>query len=121
MIRYNKQKVFLFLKIIFFLIIINTIKYVYNSSRVFKGIKSKNASNIINPHNNYIINPGEKICKNKAINLLVLVPIQIDNFIQREAIRETWSNPVLFPQMKLIFMIGTSKNDIYEIKDDNYY
>jgi hypothetical protein len=107
----RKRKFIFCLKIIFFLLILSAINKLYKYYNVFIGDISKNESFTINHHNyTYIINPGESICKYKILTLIAFVTTQNDNFIQRETIRATWSNQALFPQMRVIFMIGSSNN-----------
>jgi beta-1,3-galactosyltransferase 2 len=83
------------------------------ANQTFEYLKHNQSNNeTINPHDYfYIINPGESICKNKNITLLAFVLIKRDNFIQRDIIRTTWSNKTLFPQMRVVFMLGSS-NDV---------
>jgi beta-1,3-galactosyltransferase 1 len=61
-----------------------------------------------------LINPGYKICGEKssvqAPTLLALVISSADRFERRLAIRGTWSNRNLFPQMRSVFLIGDSQN-----------
>jgi len=114
-----KQRVFFFISIIC-LIFLNSIllfehqNFILTQSYAIGNFSKHNQSNneTINPHDYfYIINPGESICKNKNITLLAFVLIKRDNFIQRDIIRTTWSNKTLFPQMRVVFMLGSS-NDV---------
>lgn len=105
----RKRKFILCLIIIFFLLILNAVNNLYKN--VFIGNISKNHHNYT-----YIINPGESICKYKILTLIAFVTTQNDNFIQRETIRATWSNYALFPQMRVIFILGSSSSSSNNIE-----
>ena len=83
---------------------------------------------IVNPHNfSYIINPEYSICDNNnnnnntSIYLLVYVHSGPVNYQRRVVIRETWATRTLFPDLRLIFMIGKTldKNVMKAIKYEN--
>ncbi len=62
----------------------------------------------------YLINPGHKICGEKwsaqTPTLLALVVSSPGYFERRLAIRGTWSNRNLYPQIRSVFLIGDSQN-----------
>ncbi len=67
--------------------------------------------NLTNPHPyRYLINPGDSVCSNQKVLLLAFVTIAVNNFDQRSIIRTTWSNSKMFPHIKTVFMVGTSKS-----------
>ena len=64
---------------------------------------------IVNPHNfSYILNPGHSVCdnSNSSVYILVYVHSGPTNYQRRMVIRETWSTRTLFPDLRLVFMIG---------------
>ena len=64
---------------------------------------------IVNPHNfSYILNPGFTVCGQNASNVFLLVYVHSGptNYRRRTVIRETWATQSLFPQLRLVFMIG---------------
>jgi hypothetical protein len=66
---------------------------------------------IVNPHNfSYILNPEYSVCdnSNSSIYLLVYVHSGPTNYQRRIVIRETWATRTLFPDLRLVFMIGKS-------------
>lgn len=69
---------------------------------------------IVNPHNfSYILNPGYSVCNNSnyPVYLLVYVHSGPTNYQRRVVIRETWSTRTLFPDLRLVFMIGKTNDD----------
>ncbi|CAF1265666.1 unnamed protein product [Didymodactylos carnosus] len=71
------------------------------------------SSQIVNPHDfDYIINPGSSgICSDhNELLLLVYVHSSPANFKRREAIRLTWAQQVLFPNLRVVFMLGATEN-----------
>jgi hypothetical protein len=66
---------------------------------------------IINSHNyTYILNPQKIICHNQNVKILIYVHSSPKNFKNRQFVREAWSNRVLFPNIRTVFMMG-STND----------
>ncbi|CAF0833343.1 unnamed protein product [Adineta ricciae] len=66
---------------------------------------------IVNPHDFlYILNPGYSVCNDSNSDLFVLVYVHSgpSNYQRRIVIRETWATRSLFPEMRLIFMMGKS-------------
>lgn len=68
---------------------------------------------IVNPHNfKYLINPKDQICQgfNESNKLFLLVYVHCSsvNIKHRETIRETWARRSIFPQIRLVFMLGYS-------------
>ena len=64
---------------------------------------------IVNPHDfSYILNPGYSLCNStdSPVYLLVYVHTAPKNQQQRSIIRETWATRALFPELRLVFMIG---------------
>ena len=67
---------------------------------------------IVNPHDfKYLLNPGKEFCsiQNKLF-LLVYVHTAPENLKRRIAIRETWANPSIVPDIKTIFIMGEVKD-----------
>src|ERR1700722_19295152 len=79
---------------------------------------------IVNPHNfTYILNPGYSVCgdinnindnnnknNNNSVYLFVYVHSGPTKYQRRIVIRETWATRTLFPDLRLVFMIGKSLN-----------
>lgn len=66
---------------------------------------------IVNPHAfAYIRNPGHSVCNNgtSSVYMLVYVHSGPGNYQRRIVIRETWASRTLFPDLRLVFMIGKS-------------
>ncbi len=64
---------------------------------------------IVNPHNfSFIRNPGYFVCNNgtSPVYILVYVHSGPTNYQRRIVIRETWATQTLFPDLRLVFMIG---------------
>ena len=64
---------------------------------------------IVNPHNfSYILNPSYSLCHNNTspVYILVYVHSSPTKYQCRIVIRETWATQKLFPDLRLIFMIG---------------
>ncbi len=64
---------------------------------------------IVNPHNfSYIHNPGYSVCNNSISPVYIVVYVHSGpaNYQRRMVIRETWSTQILFPDLRLVFMIG---------------
>ena len=79
---------------------------------------------IVNPHNfSYILNPGYSVCdnSNSSVYILVYVHSGPSNYQRRVVIRETWSTRTLFPDLRLVFMIGKTldKNLMKAIEYEN--
>lgn len=69
---------------------------------------------IVHPHNfSYIHNPGYSVCHNSNSSVYVIVYVHSSptNHQRRMVIRETWSTRTLFPDMRVVFMIGKSLDD----------
>jgi len=66
---------------------------------------------IVNPHNFSLIhNPGYSVC-NESVYILVYVHSGPSNYQRRIAIRETWASQTLFPDIRLVFMMGKTVNE----------
>jgi len=66
---------------------------------------------IVNPHDfSYIQNPGYSVCNNSNSSVYILVYVHSGptNYQRRVVIRETWATRTLFPDLRLVFMIGKS-------------
>ncbi|CAF1246867.1 unnamed protein product [Adineta steineri] len=79
---------------------------------------------IVNPHNfSYILNPGYSICNssNPFVFVFIYVHSGPGNYQRRVVIRETWATRTLFPDIRLIFMIGKTldKNLMKAIEYEN--
>lgn len=79
---------------------------------------------IVNPHNfSYILNPGYSVCDNdnSSVYILVYVHSGPSNYQRRVVIRETWASRILFPELRLVFMIGQTldKNVMKAIEYEN--
>ncbi|CAF3103838.1 unnamed protein product [Rotaria socialis] len=68
---------------------------------------------IVNPHNfSYLLNPGYTVCNtsssssSSSVYILVYVHSGPTNYQRRIVIRETWATQTLFPELRLVFMIG---------------
>jgi hypothetical protein len=64
---------------------------------------------IVNPHNfSFILNPGYSLCNTSksSVYILVYVHTKPSNYKRRTIIRETWATQTLFPDLRLVFMIG---------------
>jgi hypothetical protein len=81
--------------------------------------KTTTASSIINPYRprdhivnrhdfSYIQNPGYSVCNNSNSSVYILVYVHSGptNYQRRIVIRETWATRTLFPDLRLVFMIG---------------
>jgi hypothetical protein len=84
---------------------------------------------IVNPHNfKYVLNPKKQICSEfnevNKLFLLVYVHSSSENFKHRETIRETWARRTIFPQIRLVFMLGYSNktkiNQIVRLESSIY-
>ena len=61
----------------------------------------------------FIRNPENSICGNSTnIDLLVYVHSSPSNFNRRNNIRKSWANRLLFPGIRLIFILGSSEKKI---------
>ncbi|UJR22761.1 hypothetical protein I4U23_025793 [Adineta vaga] len=79
---------------------------------------------IVNPHNfSYILNPGYSVCNNSNSGIFILVYVHSGpgNYQRRVVIRETWAARSLFPEIRLVFMMGksTDENLMKAIKYEN--
>jgi hypothetical protein len=65
---------------------------------------------IVNPHPfKYLINPGQNICgqdHGKQVFLLIVVNTEPSRLQNRNTIRETWAKRTLFPDVRVLFLIG---------------
>ena len=69
---------------------------------------------IVNPHNfSYVINPGYSVCStsNSPVYVLVYVHSGPTNYKRRVVLRETWATQTLFPDLRLVFMIGKALDE----------
>jgi beta-1,3-galactosyltransferase 1 len=103
-----------------FIIII--LKHTYKKSF---AIDTYNVNNtIVNSHNyTYTLNPEKRICYNQNVNILIYIHSSPKNFKYRQFVRETWSNRVLFPNIRTVFMMGLTNDSqvnnllIYEFNE----
>jgi hypothetical protein len=66
---------------------------------------------IVNPHNfNYILNPGSTVCQDN-VYVIVYVHSAPAYYQRRILIRETWATRNLFPDIRLVFMLGQTTDD----------
>ncbi|CAF3323910.1 unnamed protein product [Rotaria socialis] len=69
---------------------------------------------IVNPHNfSYLLNPGYSVCNNSnsPVYLFVYVHSGPTNYQRRVVIRETWATRTLFPDLRIVFMIGKTNDN----------
>jgi hypothetical protein len=69
---------------------------------------------IVNPHTfSLIINPGYSVCNNSLSPVYILVYVHSGptNYQRRIVIRETWATQILFPDLRLVFMIGKTLDE----------
>lgn len=79
------------------------------------SLTSKNNNNTFK----YLKNPGWSICDNtssSSIDLLIYVHSTPSNLKNRLLIRETWAKRGLFPQTRLVFMLGSTHNKTIQHK-----
>lgn len=79
---------------------------------------------IVNPHNfSYILNPAFSVCDNdnSSIYILVYVHSGPSNYQRRMVMRETWATRTLFPDLRIVFMVGQTldKNVMKAIEYEN--
>ncbi len=79
----------------------------------------------VNPHNfKFIINPGNDICRQSPVFLLVYVHSAPENQKNRMVLRETWLNENLFPEIKHVFLTGESNisktNSLLKLESEIY-
>jgi beta-1,3-galactosyltransferase 1 len=101
---------FLLISIFFYIDICNS-QNSSNTSTTVDSIKHpyQPLDHIVNPHNfSFILNPGYSVCNNSmpAVYILVYVHSGPANYQRRIVIRETWSTQTLFPDLRIVFMIG---------------
>ena len=66
---------------------------------------------IVNSHNfNYILNPGSIVCQDN-VYVIVYVHSAPSYYQRRILIRETWATRNLFPEIRLVFMLGQTADD----------
>jgi len=101
--------------LIFIFLHINILNSLNNNENVTTSVPIINPyharDHIVNPHNfSYILNPEYSVCdnSNSSIYLLVYVHSGPTNYQRRIVIRETWATRTLFPDLRLVFMIGKS-------------
>lgn len=78
----------------------------YNILKYMSDFNSDSKKN----ENAFSLNPSHKLCYKKNIILLAMVSISIDKFSTRSLIRATWSNRLLVPNLRVIFLVGLSYN-----------
>jgi hypothetical protein len=104
--------------VIIFVLISNFIYYTRTDLNYyinkFETSKSTNesAQPKLEPDGVYIINPKFSVCLNQNdILWFGFVAIAPHLFAKRQLIRHTWANKTIFPDIKLVFSIGLSKNE----------
>lgn len=63
----------------------------------------------INPHNFDYIHNGQFICE-KSLSLILVVKSGVNNFSNRQVIRETWGNVSYYQAVKIVFLLGYKKD-----------
>jgi hypothetical protein len=87
---------------------INEIKSSHPSSVVNSYVPQ---NHIVNPHKfNYILNPGSTMCQDN-VYVIVYVHSAPAYYQRRILIRETWATRHLFPDIRLVFMLGQTTDD----------
>lgn len=86
----------------------------YTKSKYFDELSKQ--PGVITPNNyDYILNPGLNICGEdygQKVKVLALIPISPEHFNRRFIIRNTWGSGSVYPkQLKILFLIGMSKNE----------
>jgi beta-1,3-galactosyltransferase 1 len=102
---------YMILILIFFIIIIfeHTINNLKNEN--LKIDECYINDSIINSHNyTYTLNPEKRICYDQNVNILIYIHSSPKNFKYRQFVRETWSNRVLFPNIRTVFMMGLAND-----------
>ncbi|CAF0917999.1 unnamed protein product [Didymodactylos carnosus] len=79
---------------------------------------------IVNPHDfSYILNPEYAVCGVNSSNVYLFVYVHSGptNYQRRVVIRETWATRAIFPDIRLVFMIGKTLDETTEkaIKYEN--
>lgn len=68
-------------------------------------------TDLINPEFDlylYIDYNPMKLCQNKQVLIFAYVLTKVDDFKKRSLIRKTWANTTLFPDLKVLFIVGKS-------------
>jgi hypothetical protein len=99
----NKKSVILLL----FLLTLNSYFIIPKLNKNYNILKYMSE---FNSDNDFSLNPSHKLCYKKNIILLAMVSISIDKFSTRSLIRATWSNRLLVPNLRVIFLVGSSYN-----------
>jgi len=117
---------FLLILIFLYIDICNSQNSSNNISTTVDSIKHpyQPSDHIVNPHNfSFILNPGYSVCNNSISPVYILVYVHSGptNYQRRIVIRETWSTRILFPDLRIVFMIGKSldKNLMKAIEYEN--
>jgi hypothetical protein len=91
---------------------------------------------IVNPHNfSFIQNPGYSVCGDDTTPVYTLIYVHSapQHYKRRCVIRETWTTRTLFPDLRLVFMMGKThdkdvmnaieyENEIYhDIVQEDFY
>ena len=101
-------------------IIVIILKSRVNAVNESFSLTSKNSKNNNNNTFKYLKNPGWSICDNtsssSSIDLLIYVHSTPSNLKNRLLIRETWAKRGLFPQTRLVFMLGSTSNKTIQHK-----
>jgi beta-1,3-galactosyltransferase 1 len=86
-----------------------------NLETLNRQFKIDNQEELINPHNfTFILSPGVKVCAEKELLLIVMVPTRAENFTHRNFIRSSWGNHEIFSSMRVVFLLGETKNEIVQ-------
>lgn len=117
---YFAMKNLLFVVLLTIFIVIESLRKHFTSyDKEFKPVKSLVIDSdfvkkhVINPHNfEFILNPKNSVCNDPMTNILAFVHSTPKRLKNRQFIRETWSNRVLFPNLRTVFMMGSSNDSI---------
>jgi beta-1,3-galactosyltransferase 2 len=81
---------------------------------------------VINSHNfTYTLNPGQSVCFNQDVRILIYIHSSPKNLKYRQFVRETWSNSILFPNIRTVFTMGLTSdlnvNGLLKSESDEYH
>jgi beta-1,3-galactosyltransferase 2 len=94
---------------VFIVFIFNSYKKNHHQQKYSSISKSKIDQN----DNNFVINPGKRVCgksKGKTHLIVSFTPLSVDYFKRRELIRRTWCSNEKRKGIKNIFVVGLSLN-----------
>jgi beta-1,3-galactosyltransferase 1 len=96
-----------------------------SSSENLKIDKCYLSNSILNSHNyTYTLNPEKRICYSQNVIILIYIHSSPKNLKYRQFVREAWSNRVLFPNIRTVFMMGlandSQENNLLEYEFNEY-